>query len=501
MNAYSYYELASCLPSDLLLAEEPTSRWPHSRSRELLALAASRTVHSDRVDLSLVVPYAGEYSPLSADEIEDITEIVRLNSDALFVIARAVECQEFRVPASPVFGASRITAAASEMITAVSYLQDILCAQGRLQLAEGKVDAATCCIGNLLGLGDMLCAGGGDMDFYQLGHRARMRVCWMIREFLLCEHCGVEELQKLSVTLKPRSGSTEGYLQSCLSDFYRDVLATFAAYGDDISSPEDLRRWLNNPLVRRLSTSARSRGQYDQTWDANTEFKVVAICRALESNTSPFDAFHTTHELVELYNLFRDAFANRLDTRMADIQCRQARSVVWPEEFQLTSPYVGVVPDTLVAQTARTASSFPNALGKLIIRDIVRAADSVVQQLLIIPWRTRLEMEAIHLIVANCEYQLRCKKRPRSLDELRFAGLLNRAPCDPLTGSQLCMSANGTSVIGPSSSDLRAITSIVSDFPDLRWEIPKMERKGVSSSSDEDETGAGLRNGKGDDGL
>lgn len=467
-NAYSFFDLARYFPNDLLLAGEGAQL---SYSFDLLREAAARVMMLGSSPACDFVPYAVDTSPLSRDAVDRLRRLLSMNDDALRIATMAGEHGDFAISAFPAYGKGRIAGIAAAMLPAVSELQDLMCARSRLFYQEGATENAIASILDLLKLSDMLCAGGGDMDTYLLGIQGRIRSLWNIHALLLAGRYDRKSLHKLRGFLLRGTRADEGFVQSSLSDFIRDVVFTFAANGDAFSGPDEIVQWLHCPLMFELAR--RGSGAFAEV-DAAVDYdaRIRAIAAALSQHGRPFDAVETTRELAARYVSFRDAFADCVDARVCDAWGVPAVASEWPREFQLTHNAAAAASWHLILQTAKLLTNRANPLGRLIIHDIASVADLLVEHQLIHVWRYRLGIEAAILMIDACDYQLRFGVRARSVGELQSAAVVDYEPRDPLTLRALQISRDGATIIGPPLHQIRRRIPLPDDIPDLHWSIP-----------------------------
>jgi hypothetical protein len=262
----------------------------------------------------------------------------------------------------------------------------------------------------------------------------------------------------------------EGYLQSQLSDYFRDAIATLREAADRRLSTDETIKAIHATLVRDKNVKQLSIPMPEEEPIELSEQKLEAIVRAIGSNSAPIDVEHTTRELARVYGIYRNKFARRLDARIVDVELRPEFASIWPEAFQLTSRDDTAMSNGLIVQLSTKASEFRNALGILAIRDIIRTADSLVQRRLVHPSTMRLQMTANIALCKACEFQLRFGKRAESMEQLCDAGILSALPMDPLFG--LPLSIDRDSIVGPPLQMVRERIPIPSDVPPFRWSIP-----------------------------
>ena len=282
---------------------------------------------------------------------------------------------------------------------------------------------------------------------------------------------GGEAMQRVVATLGEATGSNDGYLQSILSDYFRDIILTFAEYDAESAATLTERsvRQVVAPLLRRLPNP-------DRATVAKRDRTIHAIVNALRFNVSSLDVGVTTQSIARIYSQFQAAHAERIDARMAEIERHAPSDAQWPEEFQLLPNNSNAASHGDFMQTAEALSRAPNAFGWLILREIARLADFIIRDLMLIPWRTRLEIEAVKLLAACGEYQMRFGESPASVDSLCGMGLLQNEPTESLTGSRFSISPDRKMIFGPAISEVSALLPMPHNSPPLQWEIPVVRK-------------------------
>jgi hypothetical protein len=464
---YSYYELARLFPRDLMLTDDAA---PRPRSVDFLETAVSQVARLD-IDYAMYLPHRGKFIGIPNPVAIRLETILAANREAFSLATMAVEQRDFCLAAKPRYGTSRVTEQMNAIISAVSHLIDLLCLKGCLAIEKEDVDVAADCGLTLLRLSNMLCLGGGDFEFYRTGHFGRIWALTILRKILDFARVDIETLRVSRDTIRAIVGPDEGYLQSVLSDAMRDAIVAFIQNGGDIRSPVEVQQWLNSPYARYLSEAGSLPDSGSEMVVASSEQRNRRIVETLGSSERPLDVIETVRSLARTYDLYRSAFADRLSARMADIELQLSGQGIWPEELQLTSTHRVTATSAFGAPLAALISREPNLFGRLVVRDITRAADFALERMTFLPWKIRLFAEAIGLMLACREYELRFAMVPRSVDVLCEVGILDRKPIDPMSGFELTISPDGRTIQGPPIQSISKFISLAADSPTLQWRI------------------------------
>lgn len=504
----SYLELARLLPHSLNLVR-PESSVAYS----LLSAAADQLSPKRLVEaVSPYEPIGTKSCPVHSSDIAALTEELSLNHDALFYIEESVSYRDFIIPAVPVYGASRTACDATTRLLAAAYrLQDLLYLKGVVCTARAEYDSVASTIVTLFRFGDMLCSGVGDLRWYGSGTRSTRFARRQIRNLLMTD-ISVEIIQRMLDAIGDQGTRVAGYLQAMLSDFVRDVLVTFAECEKQLQFSKGVYEAFSFPLFDQLCLEPSTEEQIPsmqrkdaRNWLSPTHLgemrvtllkilgsrsnatppcsvyrqrlpksKIDAIVTVLEKCKTCFSATDTVICLGRSFDAWREAFSGSLQSKMSLTEPNCRDDSLWPEDFQLTAYYAIAPPDYLVSRTAGELVTLENALGVLLLRDIVRVANATAQRLIVVPWRNALEDEVARLLLGVRLFQKRHRCRPTSVDELLDEGILTQQPIDRLTGVALQLSPTADQILGPSLDIVRKFAFYPADAPKLEWAVPEI---------------------------
>jgi hypothetical protein len=202
--------------------------------------------------------------------------------------------------------------------------------------------------------------------------------------------------------------------------------------------------------------------------------KTRAIVGAATNSQTVVDLERTLSCLARNYESFRDAFQRDMGARMGLENPEADQSSVWPEELQLTAQDALVPSRVLVSEAARRLASIPNALGLLVLRDIVRAVNAAVDRLLALLWRPLLDLDATRLMLAVVRFERSCGRRPDSAEEALGDGAMFGASVDRLTGVRLKFMPARHVIVGPSFETVSARIAYLPDAFPLEWPVPQV---------------------------
>jgi hypothetical protein len=128
----------------------------------------------------------------------------------------------------------------------------------------------------------------------------------------------------------------------------------------------------------------------------------------------------------------------------------------------------------LINQAAPTPVAATNALGLLILRDVLEAANAIIDRLIIVPWRDAINIEFVQVLLAVRQSQKKYGTTPAETAQLVEDGLLPMIPTDRLTGEPIRILPEKNQIAGPELELIRTLMAYPLDAPEVRWRIPEI---------------------------
>jgi hypothetical protein len=296
-----------------------------------------------------------------------------------------------------------------------------------------------------------------NLDWYIVAnltmHWAIMLILWMANATREVTHD-----EKLLECLERYEPSLSSYVASMSGELFHEVVATFAMVDAKTAGALVTRAIVQSSLPKQIYSDYSGD---EHVSNERLTTKGEMLVRVLKENPNPLLPDETLRLLGDSYRHLRGEFVSNMRSALNLGSLNPRIDQLWPDWFQLTSANVGQPPGEPAVELTEVTVT-PNALGLLLLRDVMRAANTRIRRLLLVPWREQLDVEACRLILATNVFQTRFGTFPKSTDQLLECGILRKETRDRLTGVRLDINRKTGQITGPS---LPQIQSVLQEFP------------------------------------
>ncbi|MCC7083842.1 MAG: hypothetical protein IT427_02415 [Pirellulales bacterium] len=335
-----------------------------------------------------------------------------------------------------------------------------------LAMRAKSFDVAVSTIIDLYKFSRLIRNGGGDIEWYARSNHGLCSAISLSRELIFLSPLP-SIVDSLLATLSVDTYTLSGYLDAMLSDFFRDIIVTFTG------TKEVSQDFFHSPFFATAYLRAKgySLADVDELQYVVPDGKINAIMRVVGNNSRAFNATETVSWISESYEQWTRAFNIDLAAQMI-VPESASRPYEWPDEFSLTLEHDAAITRQLIDHATSTVGSLENAVGLLIFEDVRRVANSIAQRLIIMPWRSSIEIESLRTSLAILLYRQRYNRNPQSVLELTETGIITDIPIDRLVGTCLEYKPDKNLIVGPTPEMLHQAFQYPFDAPKAIWAVP-----------------------------
>ncbi len=456
---FHFTDLASLLPRQLNLSSPGASRF-----EELLSAASHELSWSAQMDASDLLPIAERFPPISDVQACQVAEFLTQNEVGLRIGASALQFDDLCVSAPATYGAFRNTPYFTGLLKASELIGTLWILLARIRIRDRRLSDAANVLIRVIKLARILYRGAGDIAWFECAKRLMGYAMSVIDEFLL-NSSGAEGLENIIEALDCIDTCLVAYLGAMVSDDIRDLVVTLADPRNNNTSGNAVTRILNSPYCSSLYGRARGYklDQVDQF--RPSEEKVKAIIEVVSRSAPPLDVVETIKAIAQSYDDWCVRFRYDLSATMIS-----GLENVAPE-LQFTSEASHGRCDAVTAESLAVCSR--NALGLLLVGDIVAVANVAARRLLVVAWGASLEISVARVKLAIAIFERVRGVRVRSINQLCDDGPLARPPVDLLSHAPLEYLPDDRLVIDPSREEVCKLLECPADLLfELKWAVP-----------------------------